>query len=273
MKKSLLLATATAMLTMTACVSEDLDLNKTQSDKGYIALNVSSDQEFTTRASQDAPADWTVVLGGQDNENTTVGELASKSLAAGDYTIKVYNYADEAAAHADNSNYGAAYYTGDLGITDVNKKVTVTSGQTTKVTLDMGKAKNAKLTIESSAPASAAITITATSKANNSRALTFTKAADATTFDHSEAFFPAADEITVAATYNGVTLSAEDAIAKKLTLGAAATNNKIIISTNGNGKISFTTITYDDEFTNGNTQTIEFDAATGAALTVTNSKD
>lgn len=252
-----------AMLVMTSCVSEDLNVNKNAADNdgGYIALNVSQDDAMTTRAVQAAPGTWTVALGGQATVNTTVGELASRSLAAGDYTIQVYNYADEAAALAANSNYGDAYYTGDLGITDESQKVTVSAGATTPATLALGKAKNAKLTIESSVPASAAITLTATG-ASSSRALTFTKAADGD-FDHTTAYFQATEVVSIGITYNSVTL----AVPKSLTMAGAATENKVVIATNGNGKISLT-LTYDDEFTPGNSQTITFDAATGEEITI-----
>ena len=254
------------MLSMSSCVSEDLDLNKQAAaeGKGFISLNVTNDDALITRAVKNVPDTWTVALSGQATRNVQVGELATTSLAAGDYNVTVYNYVDEAAALEANNKYGAAHYTGD-----VEGTVKVTSGNTTPVTLELGKAKNAKLTVESTVPQSAEVTVTVTSKANTSRALTFTKEAGETALDHTEAFFPAADVLTIAATYNSVDLTK----AKTLTLGTAATDNKIIINTNGNGKISFTTITYDDEFSTGKTQTIEFDAATGATLSVTNSDD
>ena len=50
-------------------------------------------------------------------------------------------------------------------------------------------------------------------------------------------------------------------------MAGAATENKVVIATNGNGKISLT-LTYDDEFTPGNSQTITFDAATGEEITI-----
>lgn len=271
MKKLFFLSmVATTMLSMSSCVSEDLDLNKQAAaeGKGFIALNVTNDDALATRTVGAAPTDWTVKLGGQAAHTLTVGTIASQSLAAGDYTVEVYNYATEALALATNSNYGDAWYYGDLGVSDATKKVTVSAGATSNETLALGRAKNAKLTVESKAPASAVVTVTVTSKANTSRALTFTKAAGENTLDHTEAFFPASDELTIAATYNGVELGTGTVKAQNLTLGVAATNNKIIIDTNGNGKIRFTTITYDDEFTTGNTQTITFDAATGEALSV-----
>lgn len=253
------------MLSMSSCVSEDLDLNKQAAaeGKGFIALNVTNDDALTTRTVQDVPSTWGVELGGQATVTTTVGDLSTRSLAAGAYTVKVYNYATEAAALAANSNYGDAYYSGDLGITDASKKVTVSAGNTTSATLALGTAKNAKFTLEATVPESAAITLTATG-ASSSRALTFTKAAANASFDHTTAFFQATEVVSIGITYNGVTL----AVPKSLTMAGEATENKAIITTNGNGKISLT-LTYNDEFTTGNTQTITFDAATGEALPVT----
>lgn len=264
MKKFFLYAlAATAMLSTASCVSEDLDETlqaAKRSGRGFIALNVSNDDALTTRAVQDVPSTWGVELGGQATVTTTVGDLSTRSLAAGDYTVKVYNYATEADALAANSNYGDAYYSGDLGITDASKKVTVSAGNTTSATLALGRAKNAKFTLEATVPESAAITLTATG-ASSSRALTFTKAANGS-FDHTTAFFEAVEVVSIGITYNGVTL----AVPKSLTMAGAATENKAIITTNGNGKISLT-LTYDDEFTTGNNQTITFDAATGAEIT------
>lgn len=256
---------------MSSCVSEDLDLNKQAAaeGKGFIALNVTNDDALTTRAVNNAPTDWTVKLGGQATHTLTVGTIASQSLAAGDYTVEVYNFATLDAALADNSNYGEAWYYGELGITDESKKVTVSAGTTSEATLALGKAKNAKFTINASVPASAALTVTATSGSTSSRALTFTKAANGS-FNRTTAYFPATDAVTINVVYNNVTL--DNSLAKTLKMAGEGTENTLAITTNGNGTISLT-ITYDDEFTTGNTQTINFDAATGAALSVTNSNE
>lgn len=256
---------------MSSCVSEDLDLNKQAAaeGKGFISLNVTNDDALATRTVGAAPTDWTVKLGGQAAHTLTVGTIASQSLAAGDYTVEVYNYATEALALATNSNYGDAWYYGDLGVSDATKKVNVSAGATTDASLALGKAKNAKFTINATVPESAAITITATSGSTSTRALTFTKAANGS-FNRTTAYFPAEDEVTIGVVYNTVSLDTEKA--KKLKMAGAGTENTLRITTNGNGTISLT-ITYDDEFSTGNTQTINFDAATGAALTVTNSDD
>lgn len=256
MKKLFTIALAVAaMLNLASCVSEDVDLgqNGAEAGKGYISLNVTNDDALTTRTVQNAPSTWTVALTGQATVNSTVGTIGSTSLAAGDYSVSVYNYASEAAALAANSNYGDAYYTGSTA-----SDVTVSSGTTTPVNLALGTAKNAKFVIQSTVPASAAITVTATG--SGSRVLTFVKAADGD-FDHTEAYFAATDNVNIGVTYNGVNLGAN----KTLTMGGAATENKLVITTNGNGKISLT-ITYDDEFTTGNTEIITFDAATGEEI-------
>ena len=253
-----------ATFALTACVSEDQNLAPNEAAKGYIALNVTNDDALTPRTVQTAPADWTVALGGQETKDVTVGTLASTSLSAGDYTVQVYNYADLAEALAANSNYGDAWYQGDLGITDETKKVTVTAGATSNATLNLGTAKNAKFTVESSVPTTATFTLTATG--SGSRVLTFSKAANGT-LDHTTAYFGANEVVTIAAVYNGQNLDSNKALS--LTMGGAATENKVSITSNNNGTISLT-IEYDDTFTTGNTQTITFDAATGETLSVTN---
>jgi hypothetical protein len=250
--KKLFLSTVAVAATfaLTACVSEDQNLAPNEAGKGYIALNVTNDDALTTRTVQNAPATWTVALTGQATVNSTVGDIGDQPLAEGTYNVNVYNYAslDDAL-----EGYGNAYYTGS------QTGVAVTAGSTTPVSIEMGKAKNAKFTIQSNVPESAAITITAA--VGSSRTLTFTKAANATAFDYTEAFFGATDEVTINVTYNNVAL----ATAKTLTMKGAGTENKLIISTNGNGKISLT-IKYDDEFETGNSETITFDALTGQEL-------
>jgi len=259
MKKILLCAVAsTAMFTLASCVSEDINpaQQKAAGEYGYINLNVTNDQEFMTRANADNT--WTLKLGGKATKTLTVGTLSQESLEAGDYTVEVYNYETEALALAANENYGAAWYTGDLGITDTSKKVTVTKGETTNATLEMGKAKNVKFKLESSVPASAAVNITVTGN-SSSRALTFNKAANGE-FNHTEAFFSANEQVTIGLTYNSVELGAS--VTKTLSMAGAGTENKLVLSTNDNGKISLT-ITYDETFSEGNTISYEFDAATG----------
>ena len=270
---------ATTMLSMSSCVSEDIDLNKKAQDpdKGYIALNVSNDDALTTRAIHSTNAtgdqvsldasDWTVSITGSTPYNGTVSGLASKSFnAAEGYTATVSNYVNLAAALADNTgdSYGKAFYQG------TSSSFTVTTAQTITPSIACGKAKNAKFTINASVPTSAAITITATSgSGDNSRALTFTKAANGS-FDRTTAYFRAEDEVTIHVVYNSVDLDTSKA--KTLTMAGAGTENTLAITTNDNGTISLT-ITYDDEFTTGNTQTIEFDAGTGKTLSVTNTPE
>ena len=249
---------AAATLSLTSCLSEE-EVNWTKGQKGYISLNVTNDNSFVTRGVTDAPGTWNVFLTGKETKTLTVATLPTTSLQAGTYNVKVANLATPEAAL---DGYGQAYYEGTA------TGVTVSAGADTPVTIACGKSKNAKLTIESSVPATAALAITV-NDATDSRELTFTKVAN-DAFDYTEAFFTASHSITIDITYNGVSLGDK---AKALTLGAAGTENKIIITNNGNGTISVATISYDSDFENGNTQTINFDSATGEALSVTNSDD
>ena len=60
-------------------------------------------------------------------------------------------------------------------------------------------------------------------------------------------------------TYNN---TKKDDITGSIVIGGPATENVISISSNDNGKITFT-VTYDTDFTSGTNQPLTFDAATG----------
>lgn len=266
MKKFFMYAVAAvATMSLTSCLSEE-ETNLTNGEKGYINLNVTAENELITRA--DAPSTWIVNLGGAETKSVTVGTLSSTPLTPGAYTVNVSSHTSLDAAL---TGYGEAYYTGNLGKTgDVENTVTVTTGTPVNASIACGKAKNAKLTIETAVPSDAVLNITVS---NGSRNLTFNKTSE-TTLDHTSAFFEAGEELTIGVSYtiygHSGTLGTN---AKKLTLGGAGTENKISISSNQTGTITLTSITYDDTFSDGNTQTITFDAATGAVLNVTNSNE
>lgn len=254
MKKNLFFVAAAlaAMFGTTSCVNE-VDMFKTAAT-GSISLSVSNDNMMDTRAVQNVAdaSSWYAVVnnGSSDVYNKQIGtELSTTGFASGTYSVTVSNYANEAASYTVNSNFGAAFYTGS------KTGVSVNAGQTTNVSIDCGKAKNAKFNLAYSGFSGTINNVTITSP----RSVVFSGSNLS-----NDAFFAAGAELTFTINYtiNGITKTTDN---KTLTLGGAATANTLTISSNANGTISVT-ITYDDEFTTGSAQTVEFDAATGAEV-------
>ena len=274
MKKFFLCAVAVAAtMSLTSCLSEE-ETNLTNAEKGYISLDVTAENALTTRATTDvkeAPDSWTVALAGPESKTVTVGTLASTPLTPGDYTVNVYNYATLADANNANSYYGDAYYTGNLGMTGENENtITVTTGAQAQATIACGKAKNAKLSIETNIPETSVLNITVTNDRDD-RSLTFKKTAEENVLDHATAFFTAGSTLTFEISYTIYGHSGNNTgKTNTLLIGGAGTENKLIISSDQTGTITFTTITYDNGFDDGQKQTITIEAATGNVLSVTN---
>lgn len=274
MKKFFLCAVAVAAtMSLTSCLSEE-ETNLTNAEKGYISLDVTAENALTTRATTDvkeAPDSWTVALAGPESKTVTVGTLASTPLTPGDYTVNVYNYATLADANNANSYYGDAYYTGNLGMTGENENtITVTTGAQAQATIACGKAKNAKLSIETNIPETSVLNITVTNNRDD-RSLTFKKTAEENVLDHATAFFTAGSTLTFEISYTIYGHSGNNTgKTNTLLIGGAGTENKLIISSDQTGTITFTTITYDNGFDDGQKQTITIEAATGNVLSVTN---
>ena len=255
MKKFFTFALAAATLVgFNACTNEDSNLD---ANMGYIKVNVTTD-EVATRANANA-AEWYAVVTNGDGDavfgtvanKAVIGTtLATTPLAAGSYNIAVANFATADAWLTANGGFGAAYYEGDAS------SQTVTAGQTSNVAIECGKAKNAKFSIVSSGFSGTALAVNVTAP----RALEFSTAANPSTIGN-EAFFTAGAELTYTITYtiNGIT---KTSAAKTFTLGAAGSASTLTIASNQNGTISVT-ITYDDEYSAGSTNTVNIDAATG----------
>ena len=274
MKKFFMYAVAAvATMSLTSCLSEE-ETNLTNAEKGYISLDVTAENALTTRATTDvkvAPDSWTVALAGPESKTVTVGTLASTPLTPGDYTVNVYNYATLADANNANSYYGDAYYTGNLGMTGENENtIIVTTGAQAQATIACGKAKNAKLSIETNIPETSVLNITVTNN-QDKRSLTFGKTAEEDVLDHATAFFTAGSTLTFEISYTIYGHSGNNTgKTNTLLIGGAGTENKLIISSDQTGTITFTTITYDNGFDDGQKQTITIEAATGNVLSVTN---
>ncbi|MBP3823755.1 MAG: hypothetical protein J6I36_10165 [Bacteroidaceae bacterium] len=276
MKKSLLLATATAMLTMTACVSENLDLNKKaqDADKGYIALDLSGDDALTTRAifsttpgdgetSFDA-SNWTVSISGSTNFSGTVSQLAAQSFnAATGYTATVSNYANLAAALADNTgdSFGKAFYQG------TSETFEVKAGDTSNPSINCGKAQNAKLSIDVSAFSNVTLTSLTISGSNGGDGTRIVAFHDGTTDNTSKvAYFKAEDALTYSIKYKAANNEEKEITNNVTPLQLNPhTSNTLRLTSNATGLITLT-ISYDDTFDEGQTVTYNIDSATGAQI-------
>lgn len=243
MKKNFLPIIALA-LSATACVSDaDLDV---ADNKGYIKVSVSADNSMETRAVQTVSdfSGWTVKVG----ETAWTG--STQGFSAGTYTVTAMNYNDVAAALEANNSYGAAWYTG------TQESVQITAGQQTSVTIQCGKAKNARVRAEiaDNMPSISDVQIKVYKTGDSSRQPVLSTT-------NTTAYFEASTEISyeISYQYNGgsKTLSPQT-----LTLGAAGYENVISIKSNQNGSISIT-VTFDNDFTSNGTNTITIDAATG----------
>lgn len=247
MKKRILPIIALA-LSATACVSDaDLDV---ADNKGYINVSVSADNSMETRAS------------------TTVGNInswikkvddaywsVSTGYIAGEHTVSVSNYASITEALNAKDGWGDMYFEG-------SSTVNVIKGETVNAEVDCGTAKNARLSVTFSLPSvftNYNVKATTTDTERNIKDFTFN---ENTTDKY--AYFKATEVITYELSYTYD--SSSKTVNGSITMGGKATDNKINISANDNGKITIT-IKADETFTTGASQTITIDAATGEQVT------
>ena len=243
MKKTFF-AIALAMVGLSSCTNEVL----TDVDAmGTIVLSVSNDEQVTRAAKAVADLNgWTVKAKANGGTSDISLTTASTKVKAGTYTITAKSHADEAAALADNSGWGAAYYEGSTS------GVVVEPGKTVPATVDCGKARNARLKVQFSLISN--FTDYSLTAANRNRVF------DASNSSTALAYYGATEVVNYTLTYkyNGV----EKTKSGSITMRGAATENIISISSNDNGTISVT-VNYDDTFSEGNKEDLEFDAATG----------
>lgn len=240
MKKTFF-AFALAMVGLSSCTNEVLnDVDA----MGTIVLSVSNDEQVTRAAKAVADLNGWTVKANNGSENISL-TTASTKVKAGSYDITAKSHTDEAAALADNGGWGAAYYEGSTS------GVVVEAGKTVPATVDCGKAKNARLKVQFSLISN----FTEYSLTAN-RNLVF----DASNSSTALAYYGKTEVVNYTLTYkyNGV----EKTKSGTITMKGAATENIISISSNDNGTISVT-VNYDDTFSEGNKEDLEFDAATG----------
>lgn len=246
-----------------ACTKAGLEVVDEDQNYGYLTLNLSSDNDVNlTKATQTVTdlGSWNVTVSqtGGSSVSCKASELSGKAFVAGTYTVSVCNYADDAAACAANSNWGAARYEGSTS-------VTVEKGKSNPVTVACGTAKNARFKVVFADSFKAICTDGAggskddyslsTGSTGETRILVFNKENTSAL-----AYYAAGATVgyTLHYTYNGVSKNPTGSF----TMGGAATEKTITISANSNGTISLT-ISYDDTFTDGGSETVEIDAATG----------
>ncbi len=240
MKKTIfsIMALAMAMVSCTNEVLTDVD------GYGTIVLSVNNDETVTRAAKTVADLNGWIVKANNGSEEITL-TTASTKVKAGKYTVSAKSHASEAEALTVNDGWGAAYYEGTSG------EVTVVAGQPADAVVNCGTAKNARLKVQFSLISNfTEYSLTA------ERNLVFNSDNAASAL----AYYAATEEVeyTLNYKYNDTPKK----ITGKITMKGAATENIISIASNDNGTISVT-VNYDDTFGTGNSENLEFDAATG----------
>ena len=255
MKKIILSVCALSAMVLTSC-SNEVDMFETiGTPKGTLNVDCIYDTEMTRTTATDSWS-WTI------KANDTPLQQGDNSIAEGTYTVTASNYDDLPTALAANNKWGDAFYTGS------QKNVEVTKGQSTTVTINCGKAQNARLKAEFKnliskfTNVALVADVTTTNPTHEGRNLMFTQENALT----KRAYFNAGSTIPCKLSYNYNDTPTEKTI--NFTLSGAATENVITVNTNENGTItiSLTNITYEEEFGTGNSEEITIDAATGTVL-------
>ena len=240
MKKTIfsIMALAMAMASCTNEVLTDVD------GYGTIVLSVNNDETVTRSAKTVADLNGWVVKAYNGSEDISL-TTASTKVKAGTYTVSAQSHKSEAEALQDNDGWGAAFYQGTAA------PVEVTAGSKKDVTVECGTAKNARLKVQFSL-----ISNFTNYSLTAERDLEFNSTNSGTAL----AYYAATEEVgyTLNYEYNGTPKQ----ITGKITMKGAATENIISIASNDNGTISVT-VNYDDTFGTGNSENLEFDAATG----------
>ena len=243
MKKTFLFA-ALAALSMVSCTNEVL----TDVDGyGTIVLSVNNDETVTRAPKAVADLNGWIVKANNNSEEITL-TTASTKVKAVKYTVTAKSHASEAEALTVNYGWGAAYYEGTSG------EVTVEAGQPAEAVVNCGTAKNARLKVQFSLISN--FTEYSLTALTEDRTLVFNSDNAASAL----AYYAATEEVeyTLNYKYNDTPKK----ITGKITMKGAATENIISIASNDNGTISVT-VNYDDTFETGNSENLEFDAATG----------
>ena len=253
MKKIMLSVCALSAMVFTSC-SNEVDMFETiGTPKGTLNVDCIYDTEMT-RATATESWSWIIKAG-----NTPLKQ-GDNYIAEGTYTVTASNYDNLDKALEANDNWGDAFYSGS------QPNVVVTKGNSTLVSIDCGRAQNARLKAEFKnliskfTNVALVADVTTTDPTHEGRNLMFTQENAST----KRAYFKESATITCKLSYDYNGTHKEKTI--NFTLAGAATENVITVNTNENGTItiSLTNITYDDAFGTGNSNIITIDAATGA---------
>lgn len=240
MKKTIfsIMALAMAMVSCTNEVLTDVD------GYGTIVLSVNNDETVTRSAKAVADLNGWIVKASNSSEEITL-TTASTKVKAGKYTVSAKSHASAADALTVNDGWGAAYYEGTSG------EVTVEAGQPANAIVNCGTAKNARLKVQFNL-----VSNFTDYSLKAERELVF-NSSNATS---ALAYYAATEEVEYTLSYKYNNTPKE--ITGTITMKGAATENIISIASNDNGTISVT-VNYDDTFGTGNSENLEFDAATG----------
>lgn len=259
MKKIILSVCALSAMVLTSC-SNEVDMFETiGTPKGTLNVDCIYDTEMT-RTSQSTTDSWSWIIEAGD----TPLKQGDNYIAEGTYTVKASNYDDLATALAAKEGWGDAFYSGSL------ENVEVTKGESKTVTINCGKAKNARLKaafnlIPNFTNVELVADVTTTDPAYTGRDLTFTPDNASSKL----AYFNASSTIPCKLSYYYNSAYKENTF--NFTLSGAATENVINVTTNNNGTITIN-ITYDNAFDEGKTTSITIDAATGEEVTTPSAK-
>ncbi len=255
--KKILFASLTLLLT--ACSGNEVETMTPSADGyGYISVGVSNDVTVQTRNAvtvQDLST-WTITAKHSDGNEYSINGNEEKQVKAGTYTVT-------ASSHETKENvyegYGEAYYIG------TSAEFSVSAGETAKPTIDCGKAQNARIKVNFPTGSSIVTNCTLTLKTTDATASDYRGEHGLVltdTYENSDlAYYEPNRELkyVLAYTYKETSKTCAEAT---FTLGAAATESAITITTDDNGIISIT-VTRDETFTEGNKETITINAATG----------
>ena len=237
----------------TACSSE-VETIPAASGEATIVLNVSNDNEITTRATSVTSSDlnkWTAVLtkNSEAEQTTTADKLGGMTFKKGNaVTVKVSNYKDLATAMPENKA-GDAYYEG------TSEKKTLAAGAN-EIKISCGKAKNCRVRATWANTEDIKITDIETKQPadGSSRSYKFTES-------NTVAYYYAAQNIeyTIHYTFKNQT---KNLSGKTIANPVAATEYVLNVVSNSNGSITIN-INYDETFENGGNTSITIDAVTG----------
>lgn len=237
-----------------AACQQDEDIQALAEGKGYIQLQLSTDDGLSTRAIQDVEnvSTWFAVISkdGETLYNQPIGNvLGTRPFDPGTYSISVRSHNNADAANVSDNRWGEAYHTGEAN------GIEISAGGTAYVHITCGRALNAKFRLDYSEFSGIINTFTISAP----RSLTFSYAAGTLA---REAYFAPNTTITYTINYT-LGDNTKTTEAQTLTLGGAATVSILKIKSDIHGNVSLS-LTCDDEFEGDAESDIIIDGASGS---------